>query len=95
MFVCGERSRSSLVALRAPLPGAGDPGDSGPLVDAEPGDAQSAEEARAALEAALADLDTGEISLEEALHILDLVRQLDALATLRDEPTPGRALPPR
>ena len=78
-----------------PVPGSGDPGDLGAPLEPGATGAQSAEEARAALEAALAELESGEIPLEEALRILDLVRQLDALAALGAEPSPGRSLPPR
>jgi tetratricopeptide (TPR) repeat protein len=78
-----------------PVPGAGVPGDSELPVDPNTSGAQSAEEARAALEAALAELEAGEIPLEEALRILDLVRQLDALAVLGEPPNTASPLPPR
>jgi Ca-activated chloride channel family protein len=78
-----------------PVPGAGVPGDSASPADPAASGAQSAEEARAALEAALSELESGEIPLEEALRILDLVRQLDALAALGEPPSSGRPLPPR
>ncbi len=64
-------------------------------VDSESSGVQSVEETRAALEAALGDLQSGEIPLGEALRILDLMRQLDTLAVLGQAPRHGRPLPPR
>ncbi len=80
----------------SPVPG----GSAAPagVAGAQPGPggaALSAEEARAALEAALAELASGEMALEEALRILDLVHQLNALVDLGAAREPGGALPPR
>lgn len=70
-------------------------GVAGPVGVPGPGGALSADQARAALEAALAELASGEIPLDEALRILALVRELNALVDLGEELRPGGPLPPR
>ena len=60
-----------------------------------PGAALSAEEARAAVEAALAELDSGEMAIEEALRLLELVHRLNALVGLSTAEQPGALPPPR
>ena len=66
--------------------GGGDPG--------APGDATTLEEAQQALEGALTDSDQ-ELTLEEALQILDLVRQVNAFASLEPSLPDSGPLPSR
>lgn len=71
------------------------PGDPGPATgDAPSGGAATLADARAELEAALAELGP-EITLDEALRVLELLRRVNALDSLEDTaPGPGR-LPDR
>lgn len=78
-----------------PVPGGAAAPDG--LAGQQPGPAAavSAEEARAALEAALAELESGEMALEEALRLLDLVHLLNALVDLGGPRQPENVPPPR
>ena len=78
-----------------PLPGGAAAADGLAGQQPAPAAALSAEEARAALEAALAELESGEMALEEALRLLDLVHLLNALVDLGGPGQPGDVPPPR
>jgi Ca-activated chloride channel family protein len=69
-------------------PELGEPGGEGGSQDGQPGPSLSPEELQAQLEAALAGLDR-EVSLEEALQILELLRERNALDSLGQEPDRG------
>ncbi len=80
------------------LPVPGGSADPDGVVGQQPGPgtlALSAEEARAALDEALAALESGEMALAEALRLLELVHQLNALVDLGAPAEPGEPLPPR
>ena len=79
-----------------PPPGAGASPDGAAGQQPGPGTpAPSAEEARAALAEALAALGSGEMALEEALRLLELIHQLNAVVDLGAPARPGEPLPPR
>ena len=69
-------------------PRPGEPGGEGGSQDGQPGAPLSPEELQAQLEQALAGLDR-EVTLDEALQILELLRQRNALDSLGQEPDRG------
>ena len=86
----GEAAESEGESAEPAGPAAGDAGEPG-----QAGSVDTLEEAQGALEAALLGLGE-EVTLEEALEILDLLRQADALAPLDGNgPGAGGRLPPR